>query len=180
MSQRKKRTSPERKGHKVGSKQSIIGYSSPQPFWPQWFGDGPSVLHLLCTLLPLLGHQLHFRSLGIRSQRLGAPDIVYSGNVFSPGWIRIGWAQGGQGEMSLNRNTGARWWRVYHVKTDFSIIGCGKSVGGGWQGRDMITCLLRGSNPGSGMEDRLNTETGAGSPVAETQEREQKPELRRL
>ena len=61
-----------------------------------WFGDGPSVLHLLCTLLPLLGHQLHFRSLGIRSQRLGAPDIVYSGNIFSPGWIRIGWAQGGE------------------------------------------------------------------------------------
>ena len=92
-----------------------------------WFGDGPSVLHLLCTFLPLLWHQRHFRSLGIRSQRLGAPDIVYSGNILSPGWITIGWAQRGKGEMSLNRDTGARWWRVYRVKTDFSLITCGKS-----------------------------------------------------
>ena len=44
----------------------------------------------------------------------------------------------------------------------------------------MIAYLLRESNPGSSMEDGWDTETGAGSPVAETQAREQKPELRRL
>ena len=39
----------------------------------QWFGDDLSVLHLLCTLFLSLLHQLHFRSSGIRSQRLGTP-----------------------------------------------------------------------------------------------------------
>ena len=40
-----------------------------------WFGDNSSVLHLLCTLFLLLLHQLHLRLSGIRSQRLGTPDL---------------------------------------------------------------------------------------------------------
>ena len=53
-----------------------------------WFQDDSSALHLLCTLLIeiinllliiiinlLLLHQLHLRSSGIRSQRLGTPVI---------------------------------------------------------------------------------------------------------
>ena len=35
-----------------------------------WFGDDSSALHLLCTLFPLLLHQLHLRSPGIQAQRL--------------------------------------------------------------------------------------------------------------
>ena len=37
----------------------------------RWFQDVSSTLHLLCTLFILLLHQIHLRSLGIRSQRLG-------------------------------------------------------------------------------------------------------------
>ena len=68
--------------------------SDPQPFWPQvlflWMtvfprtevGDGLRIihvhntheLHLLCTLFLLLLHQLHLRSSGIRSRKLGTPD----------------------------------------------------------------------------------------------------------
>ena len=38
-----------------------------------WFQDDSSPLHLLGTLFLLLLHQLHIRSSGIRSQRLGIP-----------------------------------------------------------------------------------------------------------
>ena len=38
-----------------------------------WFLDDSSVLRLLCTLFLLLFHQLHLRSSGIRSWRLGTP-----------------------------------------------------------------------------------------------------------
>ena len=37
------------------------------------FQDDSSTLHVLCTLFLLLWHQLHLRSSGIRSQRLGFP-----------------------------------------------------------------------------------------------------------
>ena len=40
-----------------------------------WFLDDSSTLHLLCTLFLLLLHQLHFRSSGIGSQRLGTPEL---------------------------------------------------------------------------------------------------------
>ena len=72
----------------------ILQGSGPQPFWYQrpvswktvfprtrvgwrrvWFQDDSSVLHLLCTLFLLLLHQLHLRSSGIRSQRLGTPAL---------------------------------------------------------------------------------------------------------
>ena len=43
--------------------------------WGGCFGDDSSALHLLCTLCLLLFHQLHLRSLGIRSWRLGTPDL---------------------------------------------------------------------------------------------------------
>ena len=39
-----------------------------------WFQDDSSALHLLCTFLLLL-YQLHLRSLGIRSQKLGMPGL---------------------------------------------------------------------------------------------------------
>ena len=45
------------------------------------FPDDSSTLHVLCTLFLLLLHQLHLRSSGIRSQRLGTPVLqcpVYS------------------------------------------------------------------------------------------------------
>ena len=38
-----------------------------------WFWDDSKALHLLCTLFQLLLHQLHLRSSGSRSQRLGTP-----------------------------------------------------------------------------------------------------------
>ena len=44
--------------------------------WGRWldgFRASPSALHLLGTLFLLLLHQLHLRSSGIRSQKLGAP-----------------------------------------------------------------------------------------------------------
>ena len=53
-------------------------------FFPQtlgqgvWFQDDSSTLHLLCTLFLLLLDQFHFRSSGIRSQRLGTPDLESS------------------------------------------------------------------------------------------------------
>ena len=40
-----------------------------------WFWDDSSTLHLLCTLFLLLLHQLHLRSSGIRSWRLGTPAL---------------------------------------------------------------------------------------------------------
>ena len=42
-----------------------------------WFQDDSSVLHLLCTLFLLLLHQLHLRSSGIPSWRLGTPAVEY-------------------------------------------------------------------------------------------------------
>ena len=44
-----------------------------------WFGDYSSTLHLLCTLFLLLLHQLHLRSSGIRSWRLGTPVLYNNG-----------------------------------------------------------------------------------------------------
>ena len=41
----------------------------------RWFQDDSSALHLLCTLFLLLLHQLHLRSPGLTSQRLGAPVL---------------------------------------------------------------------------------------------------------
>ena len=65
--------------------------SGPQAFWQQelvlwktifprtwvrgWFQDDLIPLHLLCTLFLLLLHQLHLRSSGIRSRRLGTPSL---------------------------------------------------------------------------------------------------------
>ena len=43
--------------------------------WGGWFGDDSRVLHLLCTLFLLLLHELHLKSSGLRSQRLGAHGI---------------------------------------------------------------------------------------------------------
>ena len=40
-----------------------------------WFWNDSSALHLLCTLFLLLSHQVHLRSLGIRSQSLGASGL---------------------------------------------------------------------------------------------------------
>ena len=45
-----------------------------------WFPDDLSVLHLLCMLFLLLLHQLQLRSSGIRSWRLGIPDLDIKGN----------------------------------------------------------------------------------------------------
>ena len=46
-----------------------------------WFEDASSELHLLCTLFLLSWHQLHLRSSGIKSQRLGTPGLVHSRSV---------------------------------------------------------------------------------------------------
>ena len=40
-----------------------------------WFRDYSNALHVLCTLFPLLLHQLHLRSSGIRFWRLGTPAV---------------------------------------------------------------------------------------------------------
>ena len=42
-----------------------------------WFWDVSSVLHLLCSLFLLVLYQLHLRSSGIRSQRLGTPALFF-------------------------------------------------------------------------------------------------------
>ena len=42
-----------------------------------WFRDDSNTLRLLCTLFLSLLHQLHLRSSGIRSQRLGTPVLSY-------------------------------------------------------------------------------------------------------
>ena len=44
-------------------------------FSPWGGGDDSSPLHLLFTLFLLLLHQLHLRSSGVISQRLGTPDL---------------------------------------------------------------------------------------------------------
>ena len=41
-----------------------------------WFGDDSRALHLLCTLFLLLLHQLHLRSSGTKSWRLGTPGLM--------------------------------------------------------------------------------------------------------
>ena len=43
----------------------------------EWFRDDSSTLHLLCTLFLLLLYQLHLRSSGIRSWRLGTPNLSH-------------------------------------------------------------------------------------------------------
>ena len=44
------------------------------------------ILYLLCTLFLSLSHQLHLRSSGIRSQRLGIPgDDSSNGGIIEPG-----------------------------------------------------------------------------------------------
>jgi len=43
-----------------------------------WFGDDSSTLYLLCTLFLLLLRQLHLRSSGVRSWRLGTPALKAS------------------------------------------------------------------------------------------------------
>ena len=40
-----------------------------------WFQDSSSILRLLCALFLLLLHQLHLRSSGIKSWRLGTPVL---------------------------------------------------------------------------------------------------------
>ena len=56
--------------------------------WPGgWFRDDSSELHSLCILFLLLLHQLHFRSSGIRPQRLGtlaADNSMISNSDASP------------------------------------------------------------------------------------------------
>ena len=42
----------------------------------EWFGDDSSALHLLGSLFLLLLYQLHLRSSGIRSWKLGIPDLA--------------------------------------------------------------------------------------------------------
>ena len=57
-----------------------------------WFGDGSNALHLLCSLvlLLLLLHQLHLRSSGIRSRRLGTPTLKWKLFLFFFGlWARF-------------------------------------------------------------------------------------------
>ena len=44
----------------------------------EWFGYDSGTLHLFCTLFLLLLHQLHLRSSGIRSQRLGTLALYYT------------------------------------------------------------------------------------------------------
>ena len=45
------------------------------PVVGKWFQDDSSILNLLCTLFLLLLYQLHLRSSGIGSWRLGIPTI---------------------------------------------------------------------------------------------------------
>ena len=54
---------------------SFMEDSFPQTGLGGWFWGDVNALHLLCTLFILLLHQLHPRSSGIRSQRLGIPDV---------------------------------------------------------------------------------------------------------
>ena len=63
-----------------------------------WFWDDSSALHLLGTLFLLLFHQLHLRSPGIRSWRLGIHDLrvtmAMCGPILyfpSPLWIQSFW-----------------------------------------------------------------------------------------
>ena len=55
-----------------------------------WFQGDSSPLHLLCTFFLLLLHQLHIRSSGIRSQRLGTLVLKsYMGTFLVVQWIRL-------------------------------------------------------------------------------------------
>ena len=49
-----------------------------------WFRHGSGAFHSLCSLFPLLSHQFHLKSSGIRSQRRGA-HRTYTFKLFS--WI---------------------------------------------------------------------------------------------
>ena len=71
---------------------SIFGFmednfSKDQAGWEGWFQDDSNTLHLLCTLFLSL-HQLHLRSSGIRSRRLGTPvshlTLPGTQHAFSP------------------------------------------------------------------------------------------------
>ena len=69
-----------------------------QEWWRGWFWDDSSALHLLGTLFLLLFNQLHLRSPGIRSWRLGIHDLrvtmAMCGPILyfpSPLWIQSFW-----------------------------------------------------------------------------------------
>ena len=53
-----------------------------------WFQSNSRALYLLCTLFLLLLNQLHLRSSGIRSQRLGTPDLEGLHSSQIPGHFR--------------------------------------------------------------------------------------------
>ena len=78
------------------------------------FHDDSSTLHLLGTLFPFLLHQLHLRSSGIRSQRLGTPDLNYSEKkVKSLSCIRLfltAWTVACQAPPSMGSHSGIKSW----------------------------------------------------------------------
>ena len=49
-----------------------------------WFQDDSCILDLLCTSFLLLLHQPHLISLGIRSKRLGTPDVHGALSILPP------------------------------------------------------------------------------------------------
>ena len=68
-------------------------FFSPRLGWEGWFGDDSSSLHWLCTLFLLLLHQLHLRSSGIRSQRLGTSGLNDQQSLAEK-WEANEWAYG--------------------------------------------------------------------------------------
>ena len=56
--------------------------------WGEWSGDDSRALQLLRTVCLLLLHQLHLRSSGLRSQRLGTPALDHNPHHLRPSLCR--------------------------------------------------------------------------------------------
>ena len=61
----------------------------------EWFLDDSSTLHSLCSLLLLFLYQFHLRSSGMRSWRLGTPDLENNSGYWKKGkkkrFLNLNW-----------------------------------------------------------------------------------------
>ena len=110
---------------------------STNPGWRKgWLPDDSSALYLLCIVFLLLLHQLHLRSLGIRSQRLGTPGLqaLKRPSVKSVDWNCVSvWYREAVSRLLLSSKTSwtvrdkqrvggiNRWWAPYLQGVDLEL-----------------------------------------------------------
>ena len=80
-----------------------------------WFRDDSSALHLLCTSFLFLLHQLHLRSSGIKSWRLGTPALFVHWLSRIP--MRLPVPGGRDCDCFVHHCISRAWARAWHINT---------------------------------------------------------------